>query len=450
MVHTRPRDWHSLAQVLGPAVERIDPLDPATQLLVVTPDVESTIALVAGAFAHFGVQGIDILPATGAARTARLLRTDPARAVAGPPSVLRELLASSTLRLDGVQTILFAWVDDLIEEGGEPLSDLEAVLAEAPRDAARLLLVRELTPAVERFMERHLHQGRRIGTAGSAEEVRLPVSYVATTTIGRPAALRRVLDELDPPSAAVVVRTDDSETEARRVLRHLGYRRQEDVVNVTRGEVPANTNTVVLYDTPTDAASFAIVSAAHPARVVALVEPREISSLRRLTGGRAVPLQRPAGQAPAQRGDERLRAEIRELLEAGFGLREVGAIEPLLAEFDAAEVAGALVRLVERERERHALTPVSAPRGDQAERRPAERRTPAGGRRGDRDRRPSEGRGPAAPRRDERDRRPAAGRGAEGARRGERDQRPAEGRAPTTARRDTRDRRPPQGRRPDR
>src|SRR5918992_5059613 len=87
VVHALPRDWSSLAHVLTPVVERIDPMEAAVQLLVITPDVESTVALVAGAFAHFGVQGIDVVPATSAQRAARLLRTDPARAVAEAPRV---------------------------------------------------------------------------------------------------------------------------------------------------------------------------------------------------------------------------------------------------------------------------------------------------------------------------------------------------------------------------
>ena len=36
--HTLPRDWGSLAQVLTPIMERVDPLSPATQVVVVTSD----------------------------------------------------------------------------------------------------------------------------------------------------------------------------------------------------------------------------------------------------------------------------------------------------------------------------------------------------------------------------------------------------------------------------
>ena len=333
-VHTLPRDWHSLAQVLTPLVERIDPLDSATQLLIITPDAESTIALVAGAYAHFGVQGIEIVPATGAARTARLLKSDPARAVAGPPAVLRELMQSSALQLSSLRGIVFAWVDDIIADGGEPLADMETVLAEAAKDAVRVMVVRALTPQGEKFAERHMHGARRVGVVGSAVRSALQVSYVSTSAAARPAALRRILDELDPPSAAVLVRNEASETEAHTALRQLGYRRADDVVRVVRDDLPPNVHTVILYDPVLEGGALETIGGAHPARVVALVEPREVSTLRQLTGGSAVPLERAPGHARAQRSDELLRRDVRELLRAGFGLREISTIEPLLAEYD--------------------------------------------------------------------------------------------------------------------
>jgi ATP-dependent RNA helicase DeaD len=413
-VYTLPRDWDSLDQVLVPLVEKIDPLDASTQLLVVVPDVESTVALVAGAFARFGVQGIDILPATSAARSARLLRTDPARAVAGPPWVLRQLLNATALRLEHVRAVLFAWIDDVIEEGGETLSDLETVLSEVPKGALKTLVVRGVSPATERFIERHLHHARRIGAVGSAVESRLPVSYVTTPRNARPAALRRVLDEVDPPSAMVLTRDDRAEEEARATLHQLGYRRADDVVRVSRTDVPANTHTVIFYEPPLNAAPLDLVAESRPARVVVLVEPRELESVRRLTGGRATPLERSEPVRRIRRSDELLQRDIRELLGAGFGGREISAIEPLLTEYDAVEVAGALVRMVERERERHTRALATAAKGGGDRREAPQRREDRrgqlrerpGGRPGDRRESTGSG-GRPAPRRS--DARPAGG-----------------------------------------
>jgi ATP-dependent RNA helicase DeaD len=360
VIHTLPRDWSSLAQVLTPVVERIDPMQAAVQVLVITPDVESTVALVAGAFAHFGVQGIDVLPATSAQRAARLLRTDPARAVAGPPGVLRDLLSASALRLDSVRGTVFAWVDEIIQEGGAPLADLEAVLAETPKDAIRVLVTREITGAIEQFIKGHLHHARGAGPTAGPATLDVPTAYVTTALAARPSALRRVLDQLDPPSATVVVRTHESETEAKLALRQLGYRRTDDVVRVSRGEVPANNHTVILYDPPVSSDLLASVSRSNPTQIVSLVEAADVRTLKRLTGNRAYPLPPARRSLPGSFNDEMLRKELRALLDAGLGGREVAAIEPLLAEYDAGEIAGALVRLVERERESR-LTREQAP-----------------------------------------------------------------------------------------
>jgi ATP-dependent RNA helicase DeaD len=355
--------------VLTPVVERIDPMQAAVQLLVITPDVESTVALVAGAFAHFGVQGIDFMPATSVQRAARLLRTDPARAVAGPPGVLRGLLSASALRLDGVRGTVFAWVDETIQEGGAALADLEAVLAETPKDAIRVLVTRETTGAVDQFIKSHLQhaRGAAAGTTPGSSPLEVPTAYVTTTLAARPSALRRILDQLDPPSATVLVRTPESEAEAKLALRQLGYRRDDDVVRVNRGEVPANIHTVIVYDPPVGSDLLGLVSRSNPTQIVSLVEAADAKTLKRLTGNRAYPLPPARQQSQGRLSDEQLRKELRALLDAGLGAREVGAIEPLLAEYDAAEIAGALVRLIERERERRLIqeeTPSSAPTRD--------------------------------------------------------------------------------------
>jgi hypothetical protein len=354
--------------VLTPVVERIDPMEAAVQLLVITADVESTVALVAGAFAHFGVQGIDVMPATSAQRAARLLGTDPARAVAGPPGVLRDLLSTSALRLDSVRGTVFAWVDEIIQEGGFPLADLEAVLAETPKDAIRVLVTREITSAIERFIKSHLHHARGAGPTLGPATLDVPTAYVTTPLTARPSALRRVLDQLDPPSATVVVRTDESESEAKLALRQLGYRRADDVVRVSRGEVAANTHTVILYDPPVGGDLLALVSRSNPTQIVSLVEAADVRALKRLAGTRAYPLPPARRPSPERLNDERLRKDLRALLDAGLGAREVAAIEPLLTEYDAGEIAGALVRLVEREREsrviREEAPPLASPARD--------------------------------------------------------------------------------------
>jgi hypothetical protein len=66
--------------------------------------------------------------------------------------------------------------------------------------------------------------------------------------------------------------------------------------------------------------------------------------------------------AGARSREEKLRDELRRTLEGGVPTRELLAIEPLLVEYDGAEVAGAALWLLERERarERAAAATVAA------------------------------------------------------------------------------------------
>jgi hypothetical protein len=363
VVRVLPRDWSSLAEVITPSMERIDGTVAATQLLVITPDPASTFAVVRGAFERFGTVGIDLFPATAEHRAARMMAGVPVPAVAGPPEVLRALLSRSVLRLDGVKAVLFAWIEDVIEAGGDQLAALEAVLAEVPESASRTLVVREVTPAVQSFIDRYMFRARRAVAAvpapDGAEPRPLAMEYVTTPSAARPASLWRLLDELDPPSAVVIARHPESEHDARRTLAQLGYRRADDPVTVSAAPAGESVHTIIFYDPPLSAADIEAARAVTAARVIAFVEGRDLDGLKQLTGGLAKPLAVGDAVRRARRKDDTLRAELRQVLDAGVAFREMTALEPLLEQYDGVEIAAALLRLLERERERALTAPVA-------------------------------------------------------------------------------------------
>lgn len=362
VVRVLPRDWSSLAEVITPSMERIDSTVAATQFLVVTPDPSSTFAVVRGAFERFGTVGIDLFPATAEHRAARIMAGVPVPAVAGPPEVLRALLSRSVLRLDGVKAVLFAWIEDVIEAGGDQLAALEAVLAEVPEGASRTLVVREVTPAVQSFMDRYMFRARRAGpsvVAAEGEETQpMAMEYVTTPSAARPASLWRLLDELDPPSAVVIARHPESQSDAKRTLAQLGYRRADDAVTVSTVPAGENVHTIIFYDPPLSPADIEAARAVTAARVIAFVEGRNLDGLKQLTGGMAKPLAVGDAVRQARRKDDTLRAELRQVLDTGVAFREMTALEPLLEQYDAVEIAAALLRLLERERERALAIPV--------------------------------------------------------------------------------------------
>ena len=182
------------------------------------------------------------------------------------------------------------------------------------------------------------------------------VGYVLSAPTSRSTTLRRLLDETDPPSAAVFVRSDDCEREVRNTLETLGYHGPQAAIRVLRGTSTEHAALLVLYDVPLDTQEWRAASATSPARVVALVAPRQIAHLQRVTALPARPFSLGAPAAAAHAREEILRGELRQELANGTPTREVLTLEPLLTEFDGVALGAAALRLLERERAARAAT----------------------------------------------------------------------------------------------
>jgi hypothetical protein len=344
-----PEDPGTAATFLTLAVERAG--EPGA-VLVLTGDVESAVAL---ADVVVGMRPeLSVVAATTTARARRVARG--AAVVIGTPAVVLGLVRATALKLDAVRTLVVAWADL-----GD--ADLEALMADVPKDAARTIVVEAGGAEVETFVERYARRPRRVGGEGAAAvegaaEVASGVRYVMTAAATRPAALRRLLDEIDPPSAIIRVRTEASERAVRAVLRVLGYGATDAAVRVSRGDVGEEAQLVVLYDVPLDAAELQGAVAGSVVHVVALVEPRQLARLRAIAGGGAVTALTLSGPAARARGREAaLREELRATLADGVPARELIALEPLLGEFDGVELAAAALKLLDRAR----ATAVPAP-----------------------------------------------------------------------------------------
>ena len=397
-VHVLPHAPHVIARFLGPALERVASDAESTQLLILTPDADTALAIAEVARAISDRSPAPIVPITSAARGARLVGSRVVPALAATPSAVVSLLRSSAVKLEGVRTVVVAWADEIITAREE--EPLEVVFGEIPKEASRVVVTDQLTPEVEAFIERHLRRASRIGVVEPTEAViELPIRYVAASVGGRRSALRRLLDELDPPSAIVVANDAGGAAEARQAVAALGYVGEETIRVVTEPVAEAAA-LVVLYDLPTTPAELSQLATAEVASVVALVTPRQVPALRRLTAGAVEPLDLSQAPSKARARDERLRAALRAELQAEFPAREIMALEPLLAEFDGLEIAAAALRLFERERSeprpRRAEAERSASRSDdRSAERPARAERPERPERGDRSERAPSSRGQA-------------------------------------------------------
>jgi len=353
VVYQMPHDWASISQFLEPLIARVDATQSSLQLLVVTPDAEVAAAVSAAAVRLLESADTQIVAATSAPRAARLLELRPAQVLAGSASTLLELVRGSALKLDTVRAVCIAWADELLARGED--ASLELLMSEIPKDAARAIVTAGLTPPVEALIERYARRARRVLSPASETAEGTPLQYVTVAPEGRMTALRRVLDDQDPVSAVVFVREENSERAVESLLRSLGYSGANAAVHAGRAAAP-DTKVVVLFDLPATHAELR--EAVGSATAFALVQPRQIESLRALAAGGALrPYALPDAGRRARNRESALRDELRRVITEQTVEREILALEPLLADYDGVEIAAAALKLLEREREAARATP---------------------------------------------------------------------------------------------
>ena len=355
-IHTMAHDDEAVAQVLGPVLGRIDGASGTLQAVIVTPDAETALAFSRVAVASGDVR---LLPATSEGRSLRLLRAGGVPVIAGPASVLVALLRQSALKLGGIRVVVLAWADEILAaDQGEAL---ETLLAEIPKEAARVLVTAAMSSSIEEVAERYFRRAHRLSAPPVPEGLAAVVmSYVSVTDVSRRAALRRILDEIDPPSVAIIARTESGASEARQTLRELGYPTNDPNIAVISGAPNPDVSLIVLYELPTTADALRAMVGTGSPRVVALARPRDLTRLGALAGLAPTPLPSREATDRALRAENAAREELRAEMRRGRPDRQIVALEPLLDEFDGIEIAGAALRMMERARERAAVAAASA------------------------------------------------------------------------------------------
>src|SRR6478672_4942261 len=115
-VYVLPHTSESIPEFLNPALSRIDPESPAVQVLILTSDSENALAIAETAHSLNGATGLEVLPATSASRSARLLKARPVRAIAGTPEELLALVSGTQLKVEDLKAIVVAWAEDLLDQ----------------------------------------------------------------------------------------------------------------------------------------------------------------------------------------------------------------------------------------------------------------------------------------------------------------------------------------------
>ena len=353
VVLTAPPTVAAMVSLVQPALDRLtsgpDAGESGVRLLVLVADADTALA-VAQAVLPAGDAAPILIPITSATRGARLMATPPA-ALIGAPADLAALLPSGLLKLEQVSQLYVLQADLTLALSDEP--SITTLMTELPKDIARTLTMAAETDAVTAFAKAYMKRPRRVGDDVMAEGSS-PVSlqYVLTSATNRASMLRRVLDAANTASTIVVATEPEQLAEAQGALRALGYPTTHGDVQATSGPVETHSVLRVLYDVPQSRAALDAALGGSPAQVIALVTPRQVAHLRALlTGGSLTYFVLPDTMANAVGRDGARMGELRKILAEGVSARELAALEPLLDDNDALEIAAAALRLLERERE---------------------------------------------------------------------------------------------------
>jgi len=262
-------------------------------------------------------------------------------AIAGSAADLAGLIRGSHLKLQDVRTLVIAWADDVFGGDPEASAAVELVMTELPKDAARVVVSDHADARLDRFVERYLRRARRVDDAEAAD-TSTPVSlqYVTVSAASRLGALRRLLDDLDPPSAAIIVGSTEEELAVSSLLRALGNS-NEVTVHVPGEQAAPNAHAVIFYGMPPSRQQLSAIAATNPVSIIALVQPRDVERLRRMAGGEVRPQTISTAGKTARERERNLQRELSAVLEAGVPPREILAIEPLLDRHDGIEIAAA-------------------------------------------------------------------------------------------------------------
>jgi len=261
------------------------------------------------------------------------------------------MIGESSLKLDGLDAIVFEQVGHLLAiEGDTALDMLASVL---PPDAQRIITVAEWTKPIERFVEAHARRALTI-PARSVESVSEPagrLSYLTVAPGEKADALARILRRERAETPLVSVRSDRRASIFAEELRVRGFRASTksagapDVIIAPVAALPGPG--LIAADIPFDADALSMMNLTDG---LVLIAPAELPHLRAIAGTAGVEL-----AAVGTRPQRAAAAVYREEVRRAIGERDIDAqialLGPLFERYSAVEIAAALSALLRDKRQ---------------------------------------------------------------------------------------------------
>jgi ATP-dependent RNA helicase DeaD len=336
---------------LSERLHELDEVAPAVQALVVTTAEEraQAVALELGQFGRpHGLPVTALEPGWPAS----------ARIVVVPVQRILPLLQSSLLKLDDLKVLVLHDVSTMLTLNYQ--DTLDTLLPTVPREAQRVLVTSELSPAVEKMAEAHLRKALHVPArpALPQEHSAAPPAftvdyYVAPAVRERQAVAEQVARAGEGCVVYCRTRTDSEHMGEELSLR--GLRAEMRLYGDSAGP-PATT---VGFDAPFDMETFHTAFGQGGSVVLPATHLTHLRNIARQAkaGLQAVPLQ----GAIDTTGIDQFRTLLRRALQEEDVEAQLLVIEPLLQEFSAPEIAAAATALL-RKRASLAAEPRTASR----------------------------------------------------------------------------------------
>ena len=358
--------------------------EPGPFALILVPTRELAMQVAEAVHRYGRPLGASVLPVYGGQAYGPQLRAleRGADVVIATPGRALDLIRRKTLKLDGVAVVVLDEADEMLDMGFA--EDIEAILAETPKQRQTVLFSATLPPRIAAIAKRHLTDPVRIKIAAEPTAAgTMPLVRQTAYIVPRGhklATLGRVLDVENPTSAIVFCRRRNEVDELAEMLNARGYRAEalhggmtqeqrnrvmkkfrseaSDLLIATdvaaRGLDIQHLSHVINFDVPAEAESYVhrigrVGRAGREGVAITLAEPREhrqIRGIEQSTGQKIEIAKVPTIADLRARRLELTRASIREAIEGGDLERYRVVVESLADEFDVMDVAMGAAKLL--------------------------------------------------------------------------------------------------------
>lgn len=195
------------AAFMLPALERIDPSEPAIQILALAPTRELSEQVMEESRKLCGNR-IRLAVGVGGRPIAQQIRSieNGAQAIIGTPGRVLDLLRRRALKLDKLQVVILDEADRMLDIGFRP--DIERILSQCPEKRQTLLLSATMPGPVEKLARRYMSEPEMVDLSEDNVVVdTIEQFYITVDEDRKRSTLLRVLAQERPSQAIVFTRT---------------------------------------------------------------------------------------------------------------------------------------------------------------------------------------------------------------------------------------------------